>query len=339
MQRQVIIYFFIIGCFFSCQQVNDQELVIEPLGLMEIPDHFPAIEFPDDNGFTLERWELGKKLFYDPIMSSTGDVSCATCHDPALGFTDGLEVSIGVEDRMGFRNAPSLANVAYQPYLLREGALSSIEMQVLVPLQEHHEFDLNILDLVDRLKEDETYRAMSQEAYNREPDAFVITRALANFERSLISGQSRYDAHLTGDLTLNQDELKGEALFFSERLACGHCHGGHNFSNYDITNNGLYEEYPDVGKFRLTNDSTDLATFKTPSLRNVAITAPYMHDGSLQSIEQVIEHYAVGGKAHINKHPLIDSFEISDEEKTQLMAFLHCLTDSPFINNKIFRDE
>ncbi len=338
MYLRLFILVVLLSCF-ACSTLPEDEHTAKPLALMELPDHFPDISFPSDNVFTEARWVLGKKLFYDPIMSSTKEVSCASCHDPSLGFTDGLAFSIGVEERVGFRNAPSLANVAYQPYLLREGSLATIEMQVLVPLQEHHEFDLNILELVERLKEDEEYVAMSLEAYDRPPDAFVVTRALANFERSLISGQSRYDLSINEGLSLTNSEKKGEALFFSETLACGQCHGGHNFSNYAITNNGLYLHYEDEGKFRLTNDSLDLATFKTPSLRNVAITGPYMHDGSIESLEAVIAHYAAGGKNHMNKHPLIQGFDISAEDEGHLIAFLQSLTDTSFINNKIFRDE
>lgn len=322
---------------FSCQ--NDEN--IEPLyvpDLMELPNGFPQIEFPEDNEFTMARWELGKKLFFDPIMSADSTLSCANCHQPELAFSDDVPFSFGVENRIGTRNSPSLANIAYHPYFTREGGVPTLEMQILVPIQEHNEFDFNIVLIAERLVKDSFYVSMSRTAYDREPDHFVITRALACFERSLLSGYSPYDqyANYNKKNALTESEIRGMNLFFSEKTNCSKCHSGFNFSNYAFENNGLYKEYEDVGRFRLTGEESDIALFKVQSLRNIEITAPYMHDGSMNSLEEVIEHYNFGGENHPHKSDLIQPLHLSDSEKNDLIQFLKTLTDETFINNKLF---
>ena len=307
--------------------------------LMEVPKGFPAIEFPEGNEFTETRWELGKKLFFDPIMSVDSSISCATCHHPELAFSDKVAFSNGVENRVGTRNSPSLANVAYHPYFTREGGVLTLEFQILVPIQEHNEFDFNIVLIAERLAENPTYVSMAQAAYNREPDAFVITRSLANFERSLLSGQSAYDQYLNIENATDYpaEAVRGMELFFSEQTNCSTCHSGFNFTNYAFENNGLYEEYADAGRFRLTGDEADRALFKVPSLRNIELTAPYMHDGSLTSLEEIIEHYNAGGQNHPHKSTLIQPLNLSEEDKKALVLFLKTLTDEAFIANPLFR--
>lgn len=327
---------FIIFLLVACER----ELIDQPSNaLMNVPLGFPEPVFPADNELTPERWALGKRLFYDPILSVDGTVSCASCHAQDLGFTDGKKFSEGVEGRSGHRNAPTLANVAYHPYYTREGGVPTLEMQILVPVQEHVEFDFNILSIVDRLKADTSYVAASWEAYGREPDAFVITRAIACFERTILSGNSRYDLFLNGNQSaLSEKELNGKDLFFSSRLNCSSCHVGFNFTNYAFENNGLYEEYPDAGRFRLTEKEEDIALFKVPTLRNIAVTAPYMHDGSVATLEEVIEHYNSGGKLHPHKSNLVKPLDLSAQEKSDLIAFLESLTDNDFLNDAKFRE-
>ena len=331
-------YIIIILVFISaCEKVE-----IEPLhffGLMERPEGFPNVIEPDDNQFSQKRWELGKKLFFDPIMSSDSSISCVSCHAPNLAFSDDVAMSLGIENRIGTRNSPTLANIAYHPYFTREGGVPTLEMQILVPIQEHNEFDFNILLIAERLKNSPTYVEMAQEAYDREPDAFVITRSLACFERSLISGYSRYDQFENYNKnTLSKAEQRGMDLFFSKKTNCSSCHSGFNFTNYAFENNGLYEEYPDEGRFRLTQEPTDKALFKVPTLRNIELTAPYMHDGSFATLEEVVEHYDSGGKNHPHKSPLIQPLNLSNKEKRELVLFLKTLTDDSFINNPLFQN-
>jgi len=322
---------------FSCQK-EKVKADIAPLDLMEIPPGFEEINAPDHNEYTEDRWALGKKLFFDPIMSIDSSISCASCHQPELAFSDDVSFSLGVEKRIGTRNSPSLANVAYHPYFTREGGVATLEMQILVPIQEHNEFDFNIVLLAERLSKDSSYVQMAKSAYDRNPDPYVITRSIACFERSLISGQSPYDQHVNGSGdVLSDSEIRGMDLFFGDKTNCSSCHEGFNFTNYQFQNNGLYEIYPDKGRFRLTGKSEDIALFKTPSLRNVELSAPYMHDGSLTSLEEVVEHYNSGGKSNPQKSNLIKALNLSQDEKDDLVSFLRALTDELFVSNPHFK--
>jgi cytochrome c peroxidase len=210
-------------------------------------------------------------------------------------------------------------------------------MQVLVPIQEHNEFNNNILDIAKRLSSNQKLQDLSYLAYNRPLDFYVIPRALATFERSLISGNSKYDQYKKGTLSLSDEEQKGMNLFFSDRTNCSDCHSGFNFTNYQFENNGLYETYNDPGRKRLTGLDSDLAKFKVPSLRNIEVTAPYMYDGSLPDLEAVLNHYNSGGKQHSNKSEKIQNLQLNQEEKKQIIAFLKTLTDVSFLNKSIFQ--
>ena len=321
---------FLTLLFISCgkERANQNQFF-----QLDIPQGFPDPIIPEDNQLTYERIELGKRLFYDPILSKDRTISCESCHKQEFAFADNVTISAGVEGRFGFRNSMSLANMAYQDALMREGGVPTLEMQVLVPIQDHNEMDFNILSVAEKLNLDSTYINASIRAYNRIPDAFVITRALASFQRTMLSGDSDYDRNL-----LDEKEENGKELFFSDELACSSCHGTFLFTNQNIENNGLYEVYEDSGKYRLTNLQEDIGKFKVPSLRNIEITAPYMHNGSISSLEEVIEHYASGGKNHFNKSELITGFSITDDEKDNLISFLKSLTDNNFTNNSFFEE-
>jgi cytochrome c peroxidase len=303
-----------------------------------IPSGFPMPAIPADNEPTPERIALGKALFYDPVLSADSTKSCASCHRQSLSFADDVAFSEGIMARKASRNAPSLANVAYQQKLLREGGLSTLEMQVLVPVQEHNEFDFNLLQVAKKLRANTVYVDMAKKAYNREPDEYVITRAIASFERTLLSGNSPYHQHLLQHKTdaMGPDALRGMDLFFGEKLKCGSCHEGWLLTNQGYANNGLYLQYSDPGRKRLTGKEEDDAVFKIPSLLNVSLTAPYMFDGSLPTLSAVIEHYASGGYAHVNKHANIRAFVLTQSEKADLLAFLQSLTDTDFVNNPDF---
>jgi cytochrome c peroxidase len=335
--KYILVAFLGAVALVSCQ--IDPALFEKEQALLDVPSHFPSIDFPEDNEFTESRWLLGKQLFYDQRLSQDNSVSCASCHKQDLAFADNTSFSPGVENRPGVRNSPSLANVAYHPYLTREGGVPTLEMQVLVPIQEHNEFGFNIIDIAKRLESDSNYSRLSKEAYDRPLDYFVITRAIATFERSLISGNSAYDMYLSkGDLSsLSKSQIAGMKLFQSNKTNCSSCHSGFNFTNYAFINNGLYKDYNDLGRKRLTGLEQDLALFKVPSLRNVELTAPYMHDGSISTLEEVIEHYNQGGTPHQNKHHLIKPLNLNDTEKAQLIAFLKSLTDKKFTTNINFK--
>lgn len=307
--------------------------------VLAIPMGFPAPDIPADNQLRKSRIALGKRLFYEKALSSDSTRSCASCHLAHLAFSDSIAVSFGVKNRAGTRNTPSLTNVIYQKKLLREGGLPTLEMQILVPIQEHNEFDFNMVLAVERLKKNPEYAEMAQKAYERELDAFVVTRAIASFERTFVSGDAPFDRwHFQGNGTaVPQSAKRGYDLFQSEKLNCAKCHEGYLLSNQGFANNGLYVHYPDSGRIRLTGLAEDRALFKVPSLRNVALTAPYMHDGSILSLEAVLDHYQSGGKNHPNKSPLLQPFALTTQERADLLAFLHSLTDETFIKNPFFR--
>lgn len=322
--------------FTSCGK--DIPFVPSVKEIIHTPEGFEEMQFPEDNQFTIERWELGKALFYDSVLSKSGNISCGSCHKPRLAFSDEIALSIGDESQPGRSNSPPLTNIGYHPYFTRAGGIPTLEMQVLVPIQEHDEFNNNMVYIVEVLRENPFYKKASQAAYSRELDAFVITRAIATFERSFISGNSTYDQFIHGKnpKEFGINELRGKELFFSSKTQCSSCHSGFNFTNYSFENNGLLEQYGDLDRYRITNEPSDIGKFKTPSLRNLSVTAPYMHDGSLNSIEEVIEHYNSGGYNHINKSEMIRPLNLSSQEKSDLVAFLRSLTDQEFLTNKNF---
>ncbi|HMG16599.1 MAG TPA: cytochrome c peroxidase [Saprospiraceae bacterium] len=305
----------------------------------QLPAGFPLRNIPLDNFLTLDRIALGKILFYDPILSRDSTISCATCHNPILAFTDGLPKSKGIGGQELLRNAKSLANVAYHPYYLSEGGVPTLEQQVLVPIQEHPEFDNNILLIADKLQFRKDIVDLSLKAYFRYPDPYVIVRSISAFERTFISGNSAYDQYYYQNKkdALSESQIRGLELFKSERLSCSKCHGGFNFTSYDFQNNGLALEYVDNGRKRLTGKDEDNALFKVPSLRNVEITGPYMHDGSIKTLEEVIEHYNSGGKNHPNKSQIIKALHLTPQDKQDLINFLRSLTDYSFIKDKKYR--
>lgn len=330
----------LVALQFSACKKDTAENIEQTMPLPEItPLGFEDINFPDDNAYTQERWELGKALFFDPVLSKDSTVSCASCHNPSLAFSDNVAFSKGVEKKLGTRNSPTLTNIGFHPYFTREGGVPSLEMQVLVPIQEHNEFDFNILPIAERLNNNPAYISMSQAAYGRNPDPFVIVRAIATFERSLLSTNSAFDRYYFNkeQNALNESAKKGMQLFYSDKTNCSKCHSGFNFSNFAFENNGLYNNYKDEGRRRLTNKQEDFALFKVPTLRNVEVTAPYMHDGSLATLEKVIEHYNSGGKNNPQKSQYLQVLNLTETEKSQLVAFLKSLTDHEFNNNPKFK--
>lgn len=315
-----------------------EEQGMAPIFEPQTPIGFPEMVYPQDNPYSYESWFLGKQLFFDKRLSRNNDLSCATCHQPDKAFTDNLQFSFGDNNAVGTVNAPTLTNTGYQPYFNFSGGVISLETQILVPIQEHNEFNTNILDIIAKLSTDLTYEQLSYKAYNRPFDAFVLTRALANFQRSLISGNSRYDQHfLQNKNTLNESELRGHEIFFGDVAKCSQCHSGFNFTSYVFENNGLYEEYDNMGRMLITFQESDRAKFKIPTLRNIALTAPYMHDGSFTNLEQVVEHYNNGGANHPNKSTRIQPLNLTNDQKQDLVNFLKTLTDDSFVQNPFFK--
>jgi cytochrome c peroxidase len=328
-------YFYLFLSLFIIVSFGLKESIFEDNYVLVLPNGFPEPYIPLDNKLTQSRVELGRQLFFDVRLSRNNSLACASCHNPKLAFTDGSKLSIGNKGELLSRNAPTLTNIAYQDSgLLFDRGVPTLEMQILVPIQEHKEFDFNIHLIAERLKKDTSLQNLSIKAYHSEITPFVITRAIAAFERTLISGDSPYDKFNNGDSTaLTNEQQLGMTLFFNT-LNCTECHSGFNFTNNSLQNNGLYTyPYPlDSGRMRVTALEEDRDLFKVPTLRNISVTAPYMHDGSIPNLEGVIEHYNSGGHEHSNKSGKLTPLELNSDEKRQLILFLETLTDTSFIN-------
>ncbi len=328
--KMVIILISLI--FFACQNDNSQAFEIDK------PAHFPDFEVPEDNELTPERVELGKRLFYEKLLSVDSTLSCQSCHFQHLAFSDGKPIAIGVHGNTGIRNTPALINLAYDNFFFRDGGVTRLETQAMGPINNEAEMGLDIHIAAGRLAENEEYQRMAQAAYGREMSAFVLVRSLAAFQRTLISGESKFDSyHYEGEnLLFSESEKRGEAIFFGKGN-CSECHEGFNFTNFGFENNGLYLEYEDIGRGRISLLTEDKGKFKVPTLRNVEKTAPYMHDGSLPTLEAVIEHYNSGGKGHQNQSEFVKPLNLTEQEKTDLVNFLRTLTDEKFLNNPKFK--
>jgi len=280
--------------------------------------------------------KLGRMLFYEKQLSRDSTISCGSCHLQEFAFADTVQFSKGIKNRKPSRNTPTLTNIGQNQRFMFDGFLTTLEKQIIVPIEEHNEMDFSLLEASKRLNENKKYRSLAVKIFNRNVDPFVITRAIAAFERSLISNQSKYDLMKSGKVVFSSDEKEGMNLFFN-KLNCIKCHSDQNFGNQLTFNNGLSEEYLDLGRFRVTLKEEDKAKFKVPTLRNIALTRPYMHDGSLPDLLSVIRHYESGGHKHVNKSEFIQAFKLTEKEEKQLIAFLESLTDETFIKNKAFR--
>ena len=301
---------------------------------VEVPSHFPPIPVSNDNPLSEEKIALGKRLFFDPILSLDSSVRCASCHFTSHAFSDTITLSRGIGDSIGDRNAPSLMNVAYATSLFRDGGAPSLEMQLYTPIEDEKEMHLDIDQAVIRLLNNTSYVRDFQNVFDTLPTLFGLTRSIAAYERTLISGNSTYDHFLkTGDSSIfNPQEKLGLQLFMSDELQCYSCHSGFYMSDNSYRNNGLYATYDDLGRANLSLDTSDIGKFKVPSLRNISITGPYMHNGSVLSLGAIIDHYAEGGKNNANQDDLINGFQITEEEKEALIQFLETLTDSAYLS-------
>lgn len=302
---------------------------------LRIPQGFPPMEIPVDNELTMSRVMLGKRLFFDKRLSKDFSISCASCHHPELAFSEQVAISIGVNGAIGLRNAPSLANVGYLNALFAEGGVPSLELQALGPVIEVHEFDMDFETLISRLSDDEEYVRLFNIAYQQLPSAEAFVKAISSFERTLISGNSPYDQYKYqgNSNALNESEIRGMNLFFSDELACGSCHSGHLLTNQSMQNIGLYNIYEDEGLARLTSNPDDVGKFKVPTLRNIEVTAPYMHNGSLATLEEVVDHFNVGGVGHENQSEWVKPLNLNEQDKADLVNFMKSLTDHTFLNN------
>lgn len=345
--------------------------------VFDLPDHFPEPRIPDDEPLTQVKGKLGRHLFYDPRLSFNETQSCASCHLQSLAFTDGRRQAIGSTGVVHRRNSMSLTNVAYNSaQTWANPLLQDLEQQALEPLFSEDPVEMGMAGkedvLMRRLAEDPRYPDWFADSFPEDADPISVAnvvRALSAFQRTLISADAPFDRYVQGDTSaLSPSAQRGLDLFFGERLECFHCHGSFNFSasvehsgsvfaEATFQNNGLYDvdgrgAYPpqDQGVTEVTGRPSDMGRFRAPTLRNIMVTGPYMHDGSLETIDDVIDHYARGGTLTPEepnrgdgannrfKSDFVDGFELSESERSDLKAFLEALTDPGFLQNPEFSD-
>ena len=352
-------YILLISAYFlSCSGDDDYTPVIEnesptPVEL-DIPQIFsnnilpPVI--PNTNPLTEEGIALGKRLFFDRILSNDNSISCASCHAPQNAFTDDLSKSIGVDGTIGNRNSMPLFNLAwnYNERFAWDGKELSLERQALEPVQNPLEMHSNWDNVVARLNNHAEYPELFEKAFETQIiTKELVTRAIAQFERTLISANSKFDRYTLGQETLTSQELNGLDVFMREDKGdCFHCHGSPNnplWTDNDFHNNGLDATFTDLGLGAITGDPNDNAKFRTPSLRNLAFTAPYMHDGRFQTLDEVINFYSEGLQNSPTVDPLMKNVnqggvQLSETDKADLKAFLLTLSDPSFINNPAFQN-
>jgi cytochrome c peroxidase len=293
--------------------------VVTPLGL----DVFAPV--PESNPLSRGSVALGKRLFFDALLSADRSVSCASCHQPGHAFSDTVAHSLGAHGRSGRRNAPSLLNAAYRSAFFWDGRAASLEEQVLQPIEDTLEMDVSLDDLERRLRGQADYRTAFRHSFG-DPTRENVARALASYVRSLRSGDAPIDRFRHGDTTALAPLARRGYELFVGRAGCTHCHVGPLFTDDDFHNTGVAVGSADVGRFAVTREERDRGRFRTPSLRNVARTAPYMHDGSLRTLDQVIEFYSGGGRANPNLDPLVRPLRLTADERQALVAFLESLS-------------
>ena len=338
-------------------------------------DGFPLAVVPASNPYTEDKFQLGRALFYDARLSGNGTQSCASCHHQDKAFTDGRITALGSTGEDHPRNAQGLANVVYHATLTwANPVMIDLERQMEVPMFGEHPVEMGINDsnkatVLARLQNDTAMYGLFRKAFPSDaaPVSFGnIIAAIATFERGLISADSRYDQYLRKQTTLSESELRGLNLFMGEKAECFHCHGSFNFNDQvryvglsqvdtPFHNTGLYNidgkggfPFPNRGLFEATTNPKDMGAFRAPSLRNVAVTAPYMHDGSVATLEEVLDFYAAGGRVirsglyagdgRVNpyKSGLVNQINLSEQDKADLVAFLKTLTDQGFLTNPRF---
>jgi cytochrome c peroxidase len=350
----------------ACLRPEDASRPAEPPApfTWTLPAGLPVPRIPPDNPMSVTKVELGRRLFYDTRLSGNQTFSCATCHQQSRAFTDGRAHAIGSTGAAHARSTMTLTNVAYNASLgWADPTLRTLEAQMAVPMFNEHPIELGLKGLEGEVVARFAARPDDVEAFraafpgDSEPVRLdTIVRAIAAFERTLVSGDSPFDRYLYRDdrTGMSPEALRGMKLFFSDRLRCAECHGTFNLSGpVDVEgikdlelvfhNTGLYNvdgrgTYPDTdrGLFDLTKRATDMGRFRAPTLRNIAVTAPYMHDGSVLTLEAAIAHYATGGKRSPYRSDRVRGFRLSRGDRTDLVAFLESLTDKGFLENVAF---
>lgn len=349
--KKGLILIVVLLCFSCSDDDSGYQPTPSPL---EIPEIFSANiippVIPSDNPQTIEGIALGKKLFFDRILSADGTQSCASCHSPQKAFAENLQTSVGIDGISGPRNAMPLFNLAwnYGERFNWDGSALSLERQAEEPVENPIELHSDWNNVVNRLQNHPEYPELFQLAFNTSTiTKELTTKAIAQFERTLISANSKFDRYSLGQASLTPQELNGLDIFLREDKGdCFHCHGNPNnplWTNNDFHNNGLDTTFTDLGLGAITGDPNDNGKFRSPSLRNLAYTAPYMHDGRFATLDEVINHYSEGLQNSQTIDPLMKQIaqggvQLTTQEKADLKAFLLTLSDPSFLNNPDFQN-
>jgi len=355
--RHIVTGAFLVLFFgiWACQK-DDAKVEYDPTPYTLALGQFPPPALPNDNLPTQAGVQLGRMLFYEKRLSRDNSQACATCHKQQDGFSDSRKLSIGVKGLEGRRQAMPLMNLAWHQYgFFWDGRAPTLRDQALRPIQDTLEMNESLENVVAKLIVDQKYKDQFVRAFgDDEITPARIGLAIEQFEFTLISNHSKYDDYLIGQAQLTASEERGRQLFFAEYnpttgakgAECFHCHVGFNFSIHTYLNNGLDSKgrFTDLGRFEITHNEEQRARFKLPSLRNVALTAPYMHDGRFQTLEEVVEHYNTGVEysgtldESMDHNLLPGGLQLTEQDKADLVAFLKTLSDFTFIHNEEFSD-
>jgi cytochrome c peroxidase len=306
--------------------------------VIETPYGFPNMSIPSDNPMTVEGVFLGEKLFKDPILSANNTLACIDCHQQNFSFSEPNQFSTGIDNNQGVRNASALINVGWNTSFNWDGSSLTLEQQAFEPVTNPIEMHNSWSNVEIVLNLDSEYPGLFKEAFNiNYIDSNHIVKAIAQYERTLISANSKLDRYLNNEEQLSVSELNGYAIFNTEKGDCFHCHASQLFMDNLYHNNGLdLEPFLDLGRAKVTSNALDNGKFKTPTLRNIEMTAPYMHDGRFATLEEVVEHYDSGGKYSTTIDPLMKKLgiglQLTNQEKQDLIAFLKTLSDVNFIS-------
>lgn len=354
--RYLFLLLIITASLFSCKkEIGEITPFEDTVVSLDLGGTLPPPNLPSDNVLTNSKVELGRYLFYEKMLSGNNQMSCASCHNQQTAFADTAQFSTGIDGLLGHRQAMSIVNMAWNTNnFFWDGRANLLRDQSLKPISDPLEMHENLDYALIELKASTLYKILFQRAFaDGEINSLNLSLALEAFMNTIVSSNSRYDQYLRGEVTFTDSEIRGKYLFFTEYnpgfpatsgADCVHCHSGKNFENDMYFNNGLDLEanFLDLGRFNVTNLSADRATFKVPTLRNIELTPPYMHDGRFQTLEQVIEHYNSGIQTSSTAHPALiytqsTGLMLDAQEKADLLAFLKTLTDPTLATNPKFK--
>jgi cytochrome c peroxidase len=333
---------FLNACTKEIESVNTAEFTGATPYRLVVPPGFPKPVIPADNPMTVEGVALGRRLFYDNLLSANNTMSCANCHLQNHAFTDPRRFSVGIDSIQGRRNSMPLFNLAWDRHFFWDGGSTNLESQAIDPIVNPIELHQPLSEMLAKLNAHPEYPALFQKAFGSSTiQTAMVVKAIAQFERSIVSADSKFDRYQRGEESLTAQEQQGLALFLDvEKGDCFHCHTMNGlFTDYEFRNTGLDMVYADEGRASITLNPNDAGKFKTPSLRNIALTAPYMHDGRFNTLMECVEHYNSGFNNHPNLDPNIATKErgrMTQAEMEAIVAFLNTLTDYSLTQNPNF---